>query len=659
MSQQQTSLVKSFGFFTAFLLVAGSMIGSGVFKKVAPMTAELGSPWLVLLALLAAGLISLLGALTNAEVAGLIAEPGGQYAYFKKMYGKPFSFLYGWSMMSVVQTATAASVAYVFAESLNTLIELPRLGKEWEEITYGSGTFKFTPFYNLGVKTVTIGLLMILAMINYVGVKWGGWVLKILASSVIACIVIIILLCLSLGGGTIEHVNHAAVVTDATKHSGMGFVGAFFAAMMAAFWAYEGWNTVGFMGGEIKNPYKNIPRALTYGTLFVIGLYMLVNFAYVYVLPAENFIAIHNAENQIAAVEVVRSFLGGAGATFILVLIMMSTFNSTNTTIMGAPRIYYAMANDGLFFKGVAKIHPKYKTPSNALLIQGIWGAILVLSGNFDQLTDMLIFAAFIFYGAGAFGVFVLRRKLKDVPRPYKVFGYPFIPALFVIFCAALVIISVVTKPREAGIGVFLILTGIPVYFYMVREQLQAQQLIKLVKQTTLYTFLVGSLIFAAYYYSSSYEMLYFGYVYLVLAAFINTGIVLVLVKSKHKFTGKQLLQNLTVLGINLPIMAVYCAVACLIFVDTIRINLTNSLPTEITDVRINGKDALKIERLEPGQRQELWLPVNEQSSITIHYVSNGTEVETVIADSVNAGMGQKWNYRIGGENEEKLKRNY
>ena len=470
MSQQQAGLVKTFGLYTAFLLVAGSMIGSGVFKKVAPMTAELGSPWLVLAALLAAGLISLLGALTNAEVAGLIAEPGGQYAYFKKMYGKPFSFIYGWSMMSVVQTATAASVAYVFGESLNALLApyggLPRLGPEWESLTYGGGPFLFTPFANLGVKCVTIGLLLLLTTINYVGVKWGGLVLQILASSVIICIIAIILLCLSLGGGSVENLEVAAAVPVEKQH-GLGFIGAFFAAMMAAFWAYEGWNTVGFLGGEIKNPYKNIPRALTYGTLFVIALYMLVNFAYVFVFPAEKFVAIHNAENQIAAVEVVRSFLGTGGALFILVLIMMSTFNSTNTTIMGAPRIYYGMATDGLFFKGAAKVHPKFRTPSNALLIQGIWASVLVLSGSFDQLTDMLIFAAFIFYGAGAYGVFVLRRKLKDVPRPYKVFGYPFIPGLFVVFCAALVVISVVEKPREAGIGAMLILTGIPVYFYM------------------------------------------------------------------------------------------------------------------------------------------------------------------------------------------------
>lgn len=466
MDHSKQGLVKTFGLYTAFLLVAGSMIGSGVFKKVAPMTAELGSPWLVLAALLAAGLISLLGALTNAEVAGLIAEPGGQYAYFKRMYGKMFSFIYGWSMMTVVQTATAASVAYVFAESLNAIVELPRLGAEWEAISYGSEPFLFMPFHNIGVKLVTICLLFTLTAINYVGVKWGGLVLQILASSVIICIFSIILLCLAMGNGSIENLSVAAAV-PVEKSAGIGFTGAFFAAMMAAFWSYEGWNTIGFLGGEIKDPYRNIPRALTYGTLFVIVLYMLVNFAYLYVLPAQTFVDIHNAENQIAAVEVVRSFLGGGGAMFILILILMSTFNSTNTTIMGAPRIYFAMAQDGLFFKRAGKIHPQFRTPSNALLIQGVWGSVLVLSGSFDQLTDMLIFAAFIFYGAGAYGVFVLRRKMKETPRPYKVFGYPYVPAMFVVFCAALVFVSVLEKPREAGIGAMLILSGLPVYYYM------------------------------------------------------------------------------------------------------------------------------------------------------------------------------------------------
>jgi APA family basic amino acid/polyamine antiporter len=462
MSKSASGLVKTFGFYTAFLLVAGSMIGSGVFKKVAPMASELCSPQLILLAWILAGFITLLGALTNAEVAGLIAEPGGQYAYFKKMYGKPFAFIYGWSSLAVIQSATAASVAYVFAQSLNTLIELPRLSpaiEAWNIVGV------FYPFDNFGVRLVTIGLLMTLSVINIRGVNYGGWVLKIFASAVIACIIAIILFCIFLSNGSVSNLNYG----DASDMFGNGsgsFFGVMFTSMMAAFWAYEGWNTIGFLGGEIKNPYKNIPKALTYGTLFVICIYVAVNAAYLYALNYSALDTLNHEQNSIAAVEVVRSFMGYGGAVFILILIIMSTFNSTNTTIMGAPRIYFAMARDGLLFHQLGKIHSRFKTPSAALLVQGFWSSVLVLSGSFDQLTDMLIFAAFIFYGAGAMGVFVLRSKMKDTPRPYKVFGYPFVPALFVIFCFILVIVSVYERPREAAIGLSLILTGLPVYVW-------------------------------------------------------------------------------------------------------------------------------------------------------------------------------------------------
>lgn len=457
-------LVKTFGLFSALMLVIGSMIGSGIFKKVAPMMNELGDPIWVLVAWLLAGIISLLGALTNAEVAGLIAEPGGQYAYFKHMYGKAFAFIYGWSMMTVVQTATGASVAYVFAESLNTIISLPRLPESWESIEF----LVFKPFENSGVKLATISVLLGLTAINYFGVKFGGLVLRILSVSVISCIVLIIVLNFFFSNGSVDNVTTG--IENYSYPSTSGFIGAMFAAMMSAFWAYEGWNTIGFLGGEIKEPHKNIPRALTFGTMFVIVLYLIVNAAYMYVLTPEQLVGLHNAGGKIAAVEAIRSFLGTGGVMFILILILMSTFNSTNTTIMGAPRIYFAMAQDGLFFKKVGETHPTYKTPATALLIQGIWSSVLVLSGSFDQLTDMLIFAAFIFYGLGAFGVFILRRKMKETPRSYKVFGYPIIPAIFILFCSVLVVISVFERPREAAIGTLLILTGFPMYFLLKRR---------------------------------------------------------------------------------------------------------------------------------------------------------------------------------------------
>lgn len=460
-------LIRAFGLFTATLFVMGSIIGSGVFKKVAPMSAELGSSGLILAAWAAAGLITLLGALTNAEVAGLIAEPGGQFVYFRHMYGKAFAFFYGWSTLAVIQSATAAGVAYVFAESLNMLVPLPRLPARWEALDV-FGVFR--PFDNSGVKAVTIGLLVLLTLINYRGVKLGGLVLKMFSSTVIVCIVLIAIMCFWLGDGLpLSDFRFLPAENDANT----SFFGAFFAAMMSAFWAYEGWNTVSFLGGEIQNPKRNIPLALTFGTLGVILVYLIINAAYLYAQPPAFFQEIHAGENRIAAVEVVSNLIGPTSGLLIVVLILFSTFSCTNTTFMGAPRVYYAMAHSGVFPRIFGAVHPRFHTPHMAVLIQGFWSSVLVLSGSFDQLTDMLVFAAFIFYGMGAFGVFVLRQKMKDVPRPYKVFGYPVVPLIFVLFCAALVVVSVQERPREAAIGLALILSGIPVYLYFMRSGLK------------------------------------------------------------------------------------------------------------------------------------------------------------------------------------------
>jgi APA family basic amino acid/polyamine antiporter len=466
LNNASNQLVRTFGLFTAILFVMGSIIGSGVFKKVAPMSAELGSSGLILAAWAVAGLITLLGALTNAEVAGLIAEPGGQFVYFRHMYGKAFAFFYGWSTLAVIQSATAAGVAYVFAECLNMLVPIPRLPDKWEALNF-FGIFR--PFENSGVKAVTIGLLLLLTGINYRGVQLGGLVLKVFSSTVIVSIVIIAALCFYLGEGY-PLWDFRFLPVHETHGS---FFAAFFTAMMSAFWAYEGWNTVSFLGGEIQNPKRNIPLALTFGTLGVIAIYLTINAAYLYAQPPVFFQAIHAEENRIAAVEVISQLIGQTGGLLIVILILFSTFSCTNTTFMGAPRVYFAMAQSGVFPRFFGAVHARYRTPHRAVLIQGLWSSVLVLSGSFDQLTDMLVFAAFIFYGMGAFGVFVLRQKMKDVPRPYKVFGYPIVPLVFVLFCATLVVVSVQERPREAAIGLALILSGIPVYLYFMREELR------------------------------------------------------------------------------------------------------------------------------------------------------------------------------------------
>lgn len=462
-----SGLLTRLGMFTALMIVISSMIGSGVFKKIAPMSVELGSPGLVLLCWLIPGIITLFGAATNAEIAGLIAEPGGQYVYFKKMYGKAFAFLYGWSCFSVIQSASIASIAYVFSESVNAVIPLPHLPEHIEKITVLG---IFMPFEGFGVKALTIFTLIFLTSANYFGVVFGGSITNIFTVLKVIGIFAIIILGLSISGGSFSNAAPLLEKPGFQYGSSMGLFGAMFAAMLGAFWAYDGWNNIGYLGGEIKDPKKIIPRSLYGGVIIVILIYLTVNFAYQYVMPADEIINISKTQHSIIAIEVMRKFLGMYGALFISILIMISTFGTTNGTILASSRIYFAMAKDKLFFLNAGKHHSKYRTPHVSLLIQCVWASMLVLSGSFDQLTDMLLFAAFIFYGMGAFGVFVLRRKMKDEPRPYKVFWYPVVPAIFVLFSFVLVVVTIIQNPRDAGIGLALILIGIPFYLYWNRK---------------------------------------------------------------------------------------------------------------------------------------------------------------------------------------------
>ena len=467
MEKQQGQLIRSLTLGAATILVVSSVIGSGVYKKVAPMSAELLSPSLVLWAWVLAGIISLCGALSNAEIAGMMADSGGEYVYFKRIYGRFMAFLWGWSTFAVIKTAAVSSIAYVFTQSLNAIFPLPHLPESIESIQF----LVFRPFENAGVKGVTIALILVLTFINTRGLKGAATLSTWITGSVIIGLSLIVLSGLLFGGGSIANFQTPSVDYVPRDWTDWGLIKAMFAALLAAFWAYEGWNTVGFLGGEIKEPHRNLPLALFSGMMIIIGAYVLVNFTYLYVLPIDQLIGAYRDQNEIAAVAVVRHFAGGTGAVLISIIILITTLGCTNATILMPPRVYYAMAKDGLFFRKAANIHPKYHTPNPALWIQGIWACLLVLSGSFDQLTDMLIFAAFFFYGATAFGVFVMRRREPNAERPYKVWGYPVVPALFVLFCIALIIITCINHPREAGIGVVLMLTGVPFYLYWNRNQ--------------------------------------------------------------------------------------------------------------------------------------------------------------------------------------------
>lgn len=454
----QRNLLRTLGVGYVIVFVVGNIIGSGVYKKIAPMAVELHSSTWILLAWIAGGVITLFGALSNAEVAGLLADTGGEFVYLKRIYNRFFAFMYGWSLFTIIQTATISSLAYVFAQSLNSIVPLPEVLPSLQHFTIGG---IFFPFQDFGVKLVAILLILILTGLNITGLKSGAWTSKVILWSVFAGLFLIVVFGLTSGAAKPVHFLQSADLAGSTVT-----LSSFYTAMLAAFWAYQGWVSVGFIGGEIKDANRNIPKGIVAGVFVVIFIYLLVNVTYLSLLSIPDLIQVHDAGNQIAAVEAVRSFWGTGGVLFISLLILITTLGCTNASILTGSRPYYAMAREKLFFSGIAKIN-KENVPSNSLLWQGIWASVLVLSGTFDQLTDMVIFAVFIFYGATTLGVFILRRKMPDAHRPYKVWGYPVVPAIFILFCISLFINTVVARPREAAIGVVLILTGVPVYFWL------------------------------------------------------------------------------------------------------------------------------------------------------------------------------------------------
>ena len=459
----EPTLKRSLGLGLVLVVMISNIIGSGVYKKVAPMATELHSSGWVLIAWGLAGLISLFGALCNAEVAGLLADTGGEYAYYKKIYNRFVAFLFGWSLFAVIQTAAISSLAYLFAQSVNSLAHFPPLLPSLSSLNIGG---IFYPFADLNVKLVAIILILLLTWINTKGIKTGAGVSTTIILLVIAGIVSIIAF-----GLTSPHADLSRISMQTTNGLPVTISG-LFTAMLAAFWAYQGWAVLGYVGGEIKDPKRNIPRGIVIGIFLVIGLYLLVNTTYLSLLPVDHLDEIYRGKNQIAAVEAVRSFWGEKGAFFISALILVTTVGACNATILGSCRPIYAMAREGLFFLSAAKLNTSH-APVNALWFQCVWACLLVLSGSFDQLTDMIIFAVFIYYGATTAGVFILRKKMPDAPRPYKVWDYPVVPAIVILFCAALVFNTTFTRPREAAIGMVLMLTGVPMYWWLKKKYIQ------------------------------------------------------------------------------------------------------------------------------------------------------------------------------------------
>lgn len=484
--QGQKDFTPTLGLITTVSIVVGGVIGSGIFKKPASMALQLGSPELLLGIWVLAGILTLFGALTNAEIAGMITETGGQYAFFRTMYGEFTAYLYGWSMFSVVQTASIASITYIFADSIHSIYPLPRLSPDLEawslHLPFIGSIF---PLRDFGIKLVTISAILFLTAVNYRGVALGGRVQVMFTSLKVLALLFIVGLAFLIGNGSFGHFTQDIALADGTSampHD-LSLISAMVMALSGAFWAYDGWNNITYIAGEVKDPSRTIPKGLFLGMIIIISVYVLINLAYLYILPIDAM-----SQSSLVAVDVARGIfssinpaLASFATGFIAIAIMISTFGASNGTILVSSRVYYAMAKQGLFFRSIGDVHPTFKTPGNALIIQGIWSSVLVFSGTFDTLTDMLIFVSWIFYAMGAFGVFVLRKKMPDHPRPYRVWGYPFVPAIFVIFAIGFVLYTLYndiamyvagTMPIINSVfGLALVALGIPFYLYFRKQQ--------------------------------------------------------------------------------------------------------------------------------------------------------------------------------------------
>ncbi len=451
-------LIRGLSVTAATMIVAGSMIGSGIFRKPSIMAEQLMSPELVILAWIVAGIFTLIGALTNAEIASMIDATGGQYKYFKTMYGNFIAFIYGWSILAVIQTGSQASIAVVFSEYLGYFIKYPQLPEELQKFSiYVPLVGNIFPFDDFGTKAVAIFLLLFITGINYIGVIFGGGVQTFITFVKIASIILLALGAFLFGNGNIENLSKDAL----PLHNDYNILTMFGLALAGAFWAYDGWNNVTFVAGEVKNPKRNVPKALALGTLIVMSVYLIINIAYMYILPIDVI-----AKSPLVGATLAEALFGPVGGSIISIAIIISTFGAVNGSILATARVHFAMARDGMFFKPLGKSHPKFSTPGVSLIVQGIWSSLLTLTGTFDTISDYVIFASWLFYGMGAFGVFVLRKKMPDSPRPYKVIGYPFLPATFVLFAILFVGNTLYSDTSNAMMGIILVSIGIPFYFY-------------------------------------------------------------------------------------------------------------------------------------------------------------------------------------------------
>jgi len=460
MQTQQTQLVRGLGLIGAISVNVANIIGTGVFLKARVMTCNVGTPGKALAVWVFAGLLALAGALTYAELLAMMPRAAGEYGIIRDAYGRPLGFIYGWTQFLIARTASAAALAVGFAIFLNDLLG-GVLRRSYLDFTIGGHHISFGR-----LQVVALAAIVVTTLINCAAVRVSGGV-----ASVLTGLKVLLLIGVGLGAflysggdwGNLALSNTGGACEDVAVTTG-GMAG-FAAAMLGALWAYDGWNNITFLAGEVKNPGRNLPLALIGGMFLVMGLYLFVNLSYYHVLTP-TLIADVPASSSVAA-EVVRRLLGSAAVTLMAAAMMTSSFGALHASILATARLPYALAKDGLVVKSLAQVSPRTRVPIRSLVVQGIWSCVLALSGSYDTLTDYAIFALTLFYALVAGSVFIFRRRQPDAERSYRTWGYPVVPILFLLVSGWLIFQTIQNTPKQSGIGLGLILLGVPVYWLL------------------------------------------------------------------------------------------------------------------------------------------------------------------------------------------------
>ena len=482
--ENSNSLKQTLSLFDATMIVAGSMIGSGIFIVSASMSQQLGSSGYLLLAWVISAVITLMAALSYGELAGMMPKAGGQYVYLKEAYGPKVGFMYGWTVFTVIQTGTIAAVAVAFAKY--TAVFIPAVSTT--NIILDLGFLKVSAGQLLAITTIVI-----ITYINSRGVQTGKMLQGIFTSAKLIALLLLIIvgLIVAFNGHFVrenfQNMWNATATTVSDKGevstiplAGMTLIAAMGVAMVGSLFSSDAWNNVTFISAEIKKPGRNIPLALLFGTLIVGVLYILANITYLCILPLHGTPngagimqqGIQYAKDERVATAAVSIILGNAATYVMAALIMVSTFGCNNGIILSGARLYYAMAQDGLFFKQATLLNAK-GVPAKSLVIQCIWASVLCLSGKYNQLLDYVIIASLLFYIFTIAGIFILRKKQPDAERPYKVFAYPVLPSLYIVTALAISIDLLIDKSTQNNTwpGIIIVLLGLPVYYLVKKKE--------------------------------------------------------------------------------------------------------------------------------------------------------------------------------------------